>query len=36
MVAADDREEGGLDDGELRVEGAVWKEATEDETWLER
>ena len=35
VAEEDDREEDGLGDNELKVEGAVWKEAAE-ESWLER
>ena len=35
VAEEDDREEDGLGDSELKVEGAVWKEAAE-ESWLER
>jgi hypothetical protein len=30
VVTEDDREDGGLGDWDLRMEGAVWKEATEE------
>jgi hypothetical protein len=35
VAEEDDREEDGLGDSELKVEGAVWNEAAE-ESWLER
>jgi hypothetical protein len=35
VAEEEDREEDGLGDSELKVEGAVWKEAAE-ESWLER